>query len=156
MCVFWRQADDGPEMNHGIFFESFSVIYDVIHFNGRRGLKSRRMYEIKESSFNPLIHNPINLNLISISMQFLPCFYWQISWTVVWAKFWLNNKRIKALAWYYTFSELNALWQRIDIFMRLYIIFVREETKSHDKSFEKFQKCSLNLKAFKLGKHFRN
>lgn len=73
--------------------------------------KSRRVHSTH------LIHNPINLNLISISMQFLPCFYWQISWTAVWVEFWLNNKRIKALDCYYTFSEPNVFWQKTAVFV---------------------------------------
>lgn len=76
--------------------------------------KSRRVHSTH------LIHNPINLNLISISMQFLPCFYWQISWAAVWVEFWLNNKRIKVLGCYYTFSEPNGFWQKIDVFANVF------------------------------------
>lgn len=64
----WKAADDGPEMNHGKIFKSFSVIYDVIHFNSRRE-------ERRETVHSPLEHNPIKLNIISISMQSLLDFY---------------------------------------------------------------------------------
>lgn len=56
----WKAADDGPEMNHRKIFKSFSVIYDVIHFNSRRGAPGAK----GNGSFTSLLSHTIQSILI--------------------------------------------------------------------------------------------
>lgn len=81
----------------------------------------------------------------------------------MWANFWLNNKRIKALAWYYTFSELNGFWQRNDVFVFLFISQCRAENWTNFffcfsslDLIRKVESCRISkFKAIKLFSCFR-
>lgn len=54
-----KAADDGPKMNHGKIFKSFSVIYDVTHFNenGRRGARMREFVQLGCAQSNQVEFN---------------------------------------------------------------------------------------------------